>query len=443
MTVENLTACNFLEGDGSAGNQIWFNFGDGSGRSVRGAFRGAYLNATSTYYATGKPAASYGIFSSNTRGPGTFAHTYASNMNDASYYIGACVTATRCSPTGTRSTARSATPGPTPGGHLIVENSEWDHNQSGIVTNSQNNDDAPSPQLGLCPGSTSRSCTFFRNNYVHDNNNPNVPSAGSAALGPVGSGIIVSGGRFDTVTHNRVVEQRLMGHLARAVPRPRQAAADRALPGRDHQRPGARLLLRRLGATPSRTTRFTHNGFFANPTNGDVGGDQRPAHARQLLVRQREHRRHADHERAARHPVDARHLRRAQPGRRADAARLAAPADLRHQLLGPCPPSPGMAYPRTHAGRDAAAPTRLAHDAQSVPRRSRQRLLRAPPTPIHGLTRCLLAVTPSRTGRSVGRRRGCGATGRGERVVAAELRAALRSSRAARERFGRRRRPSL
>ena len=66
----------------------------------------------------------------------------------------------------------------------MVENSEWDHNQSGIVTNSQNNDDAPSPQLGLCPGSTSRSCTFFRNNYVHDNNNPNVPSAGSAALGP-------------------------------------------------------------------------------------------------------------------------------------------------------------------------------------------------------------------------------------------------------------------
>ena len=40
--------------------------------------------------ATGKPAASYGIFSSNSRGPGTFKHTYASNMNDSSYYIGAC-----------------------------------------------------------------------------------------------------------------------------------------------------------------------------------------------------------------------------------------------------------------------------------------------------------------------------------------------------------------
>ena len=30
VTVENLTACNFLEGEGSSGNQIWFNFGDGS-----------------------------------------------------------------------------------------------------------------------------------------------------------------------------------------------------------------------------------------------------------------------------------------------------------------------------------------------------------------------------------------------------------------------------
>ena len=39
VTVENLTACNFLEGEGSAGNQIWFNFGDGSGRSVPGSFR--------------------------------------------------------------------------------------------------------------------------------------------------------------------------------------------------------------------------------------------------------------------------------------------------------------------------------------------------------------------------------------------------------------------
>src|SRR5206468_443238 len=61
VTVENLTVCNFLEGSGDGGNEIWFNFGDGSGKSIRGAFRGAYLNATSTYFEPKRPAASYGI----------------------------------------------------------------------------------------------------------------------------------------------------------------------------------------------------------------------------------------------------------------------------------------------------------------------------------------------------------------------------------------------
>ena len=35
VTVENLTACNFLEGEGSSGNQIWFNFGDGPAGASR------------------------------------------------------------------------------------------------------------------------------------------------------------------------------------------------------------------------------------------------------------------------------------------------------------------------------------------------------------------------------------------------------------------------
>ena len=67
--------------------------------------------------------------------------------------------------------------------------------------------------MGLCPGSTTRSCTIFRNNYIHDNNNPNVPRAGSASLGPPGTGIVVSGGRFDTVTHNRVTNNGSWGIL--------------------------------------------------------------------------------------------------------------------------------------------------------------------------------------------------------------------------------------
>src|SRR3954451_7442738 len=81
--IENLTACNFL----GEGNQIWWNGGDGSGKIAMGAYYGSYLSATTTYYKASDPAATYGIFVSNARGSGKITRTYASNMNDASYYI--------------------------------------------------------------------------------------------------------------------------------------------------------------------------------------------------------------------------------------------------------------------------------------------------------------------------------------------------------------------
>ncbi|HEY5153531.1 MAG TPA: hypothetical protein VIJ47_02285 [Acidimicrobiales bacterium] len=54
------------------------------------------------------------------------------------------------------------------------------------------------------PGSLgTKSCWVFRNNFVHDNNNADVPSSGSADLGPPGTGLVISGGRRDTVVDNR------------------------------------------------------------------------------------------------------------------------------------------------------------------------------------------------------------------------------------------------
>src|SRR5438132_1690358 len=76
----------------SAGNEIWFNGGDGSGKIDMNGFRGAYLNATSSFYKDDATAAGYGIFSSNASG-GTWSQTYASNMADSDYYIGACAQA--------------------------------------------------------------------------------------------------------------------------------------------------------------------------------------------------------------------------------------------------------------------------------------------------------------------------------------------------------------
>ena len=37
VSVENLTACNFLNGGGEGGNEIWWNGGDGTGTQNLGA----------------------------------------------------------------------------------------------------------------------------------------------------------------------------------------------------------------------------------------------------------------------------------------------------------------------------------------------------------------------------------------------------------------------
>src|SRR5207244_2403768 len=113
VSIENLTACNYLANYGDGGNEIWWNGGDGRGTNS--------------------------------------------------------------------------------GGHLIIEDSEWDQNKTGIVPNSLNNDDKPPPQNGQCPGGMG-SCTIIRRNHVHDNNNPNVPAAGISGEAPVGAGIEISGG---------------------------------------------------------------------------------------------------------------------------------------------------------------------------------------------------------------------------------------------------------
>jgi hypothetical protein len=280
VTVENLTVCNFLTGDASSGNEIWWNGGDGSGTIGLGAFRGAYLNATSTFYGGEDTAAAYGLFSSNSDGPGVFAHTYASNFNDGGYYIGACRrVCNQVIDHGWAQYNALGYSGTNSGGRLIVENSEFDHNQDGFDTNSQNNDDFPSPQDGRCPGTAtspithSASCWVFMHNFVHDNNNPDVPKAGSASQGPVGTGMSIAGGRFDTVMDNRFVHNGAWGLLIAPYP------DDETPPPGQHCQGGSSTDLAAFGfdctfdvwGNQVFDNTFSGNGFFGNPTNGDIG----------------------------------------------------------------------------------------------------------------------------------------------------------------------------
>jgi hypothetical protein len=355
VTIENLTACNFLTGSRGGGNQIWFNGGDGSGAVNMGSFRGAYLNATATVFlGVDGPGAEYGIFASNARGPGVIERTYASNMRDASYYVGACPDCNTIVRYAHAENSALGYSGTNSGGHLLVEKSEWDENNTGISTNSQNNDDAPSPQDGACPGDMrgptgTHSCTLFRRNYIHDNNNPNVPRSGSAALGPVGTGIVAAGGRNDTFMSNKVVNQGSWGILVVPFPDsgPPPAVAhceggipDLLIPG--VPQPGA-CFYDSWGQTVTRNY-FTNVGFFGNVSNGDLAdlsGQHDPGNCwhrnvdRNVLT-------------SAPANLPETHRQCGIPNAGADlGSDLSAQVICATEAFGPCPDAPGHHYPRT------------------------------------------------------------------------------------------------
>ena len=287
--VENLTACNYLTGNhGGEGNEIWWNGGDSSGKIGMGTFWGNYLTATSTYSnGVDDPRGEYGIFTSNSKGPGSINHTYASNMGDAAYYIGACPNCNQVLDDAHAEFSALGYSGTNSGGTLTVENSEFDQNKSGVVSNSQNNDDAPSPQSGHCTASGDPGplglgiCSVWKNNYLHDNNNPNVPGAGAGSLagsGPIGSGFVLAGTREIAVYHNRIEHNGGWGVVVADLPDQEQPPTDIGQncqggvytipPGTPGQDP---LCWYDVIGNAVIGNAFKDNGFFGNPTNGDIG----------------------------------------------------------------------------------------------------------------------------------------------------------------------------
>jgi hypothetical protein len=275
VSVENMTVCNWMAGSGGGGNQVWFNGGDGSGQIGLGRFRGDYLTAWNTFFhGFSQPLAQYGIFASNERGPGVIEHTAAANMADSAYYIGACPDCNVVLRDAHGQNSALGYSGSNSGGHLIIEGSEFDHNMAGMVPNSLNNDDAPSPQNGACPGggtgpTGSHSCTIIRNNHVHDNNNPNVPAAGITAAAPVGSGIEISGGSNDTIIGNLVDNNGAWGVIIHDFPDTSTPPPVAHCTGGINLA-GAACYFMASGNEVIANV-FAHNGFFGNPGNGDVG----------------------------------------------------------------------------------------------------------------------------------------------------------------------------
>jgi len=271
VTIQNLTVCDYLAGTGGHGNEIWWNGGDGSGVIGMGAYQGSYLTATSMYgpkdiHSTN--LAQYGIFVSNAKGPGLIENSYSSNMADAAYYVGACQQ--QCNTVLTRDYGTNSAlgySGTNAGGRLVITRSTFVGNRTGLAPNSLNNDDAPPPQNGLCPGSKTKSCLVIEGNLIADNNNANVPTFGLTPA--VGAGVEISGGAFDTVRNNVIVDQGGWGVVTHDYPDPEKP------PAGSHCQGGIQIT-KTVCLFPARGNRvfgnfFAHNGTFGNPGNGDLG----------------------------------------------------------------------------------------------------------------------------------------------------------------------------
>ena len=266
VSVENLTVCNFV--GGGQGRQVAFDGGFGTGKVGLGAFEGSYLTATSTFASRSQPAL-YGVFVSSTRGPGSITHSFASNMADSALHVGACPD---CNTVFDHDTAEHSVIGLSAinaGGHLAITHSIVRDNSSGIDLSSEQDESSPPPQNGACPDRP-RSCTLVADNLVEDNNDPNVP--GGDVLHLIGAGILIAGGRNDTVVHNTVRRQGSYGIVTTPVPWLGHATTpgDRCQGGLTPSDGGVPLCFFDTFGDVVAGNALSANGGFGNPTNGSL-----------------------------------------------------------------------------------------------------------------------------------------------------------------------------
>jgi hypothetical protein len=163
------------------------------------------------------------------------------------------------------------------GGAVVIEHSQFDDNQDGVDTNTQVAGDPPPPQNGDCPGHAispithTRSCWVFMDNDVHNNNNPDPPAAGSAAAGPVGTGMTISGGRNDTVMDNTFADNGAWGTLVVPYPDTGTPSPGVSCSGSGGHPDGDLGCVYDPEGDALLHNTYTHDGFFGNQSNSDFG----------------------------------------------------------------------------------------------------------------------------------------------------------------------------
>jgi hypothetical protein len=290
--LQNFSACNFLSGNKGGGDEIWFDGGQSTGRQEMRSWWGDWLSASSTYWGgPSRPSATYGVYASNVfGGPGVFENTYASNMSDSGVYIGACPD---CNTVINRSQFEGndlGYSGSNSGGHLRIENTEFNNNEEGVATTSQNNDDAPSPQDGICPGGAENPapppgvqrrdiCWVMIHDRIVENNNGGTPTSGGAP-GLLGTGMTDAGGRNDLIVENTFAGNNAWGILVLTYPGIEESPPPQVLAEfpEDNCRGGLKAELEgkpecvyEPWANEVEGNTFANNGGFKNLSNGDIG----------------------------------------------------------------------------------------------------------------------------------------------------------------------------
>jgi hypothetical protein len=274
--VENLTVRNFEreELNGPGGNEIWWNGGADSGKVRAHGWYGSYLTA----YDTGLDGG-YGIFTGNET-EGEWENIYASGFNDSGIYIGACAECKARVDNAVMEYNALGYSGSNSGGNLIIENSIFRHNTTGIAPNSENPGDGPPPQNGACehseplhkkrtkegikwvgklPEFTSTEfahCTIFRYNLITENNDLDLPANTSAAAAPWGAGVELPGDYGDLIEHNEITDNPSDGVLAFEYPNPYP--------------PTAQTIFFMNGGNKVADNTFSGNGSLGGAFAGDV-----------------------------------------------------------------------------------------------------------------------------------------------------------------------------
>ncbi len=174
-----------------------------------GSSNGFYWTGVDGFWGTHLTAydnGDYGVYAydstSSGKTPSAFAYVYGSWNADSGIYVGGC---RDCNTVVTNSRAYKNAigySGTNAGGELYLINSEWDHNAAGLVPNSlQSEPDLP--QEGA----------YIVGNYIHDNNDKDVPSKTLTGIAPLGTGVDVAGGWSNIIRGNLIANHKHNGVL--------------------------------------------------------------------------------------------------------------------------------------------------------------------------------------------------------------------------------------